>query len=451
MVASKNRGKKSRSSKSGGGHVSGNPGKRAADEFERLLKVVYGPSDPAARSWWDASAADVVASAHRLEAVGGLLALEDAACRLLGEEMALRVEREDGGLDLPGWLKTVADRAAVHLQDSGSDADAPARSDDTASRLLLHVIVSTGTDRAAKAAKAHLDKHKRTTAAAAFAERYPWAAKASSARPTGGALAAVDAYGSRYLLVAPFQTPGDESTAHWYAWDIDLCDTQRVVGAGVFTDPDNALADWKDAVGATTAANSTMSPVSDPATIRDLLDDCLRHELVGGSIMGDETADLLSEYFRMRSRAHHLFRSLPGRKSDPRATADRKRHATSHTDHAVEEFSAWFRDHHPGDDLDEDIAATLATDWLGTGPAFARFSCSPHRVRATTSVLHDSYENEAAAAIRALLPAWITWCATKTGLPTTLTERSLAEAQHSVPAPRATPDLGRPEAPRIAE
>jgi hypothetical protein len=45
---------------------------------------------------------------------------------------------------------------------------------------------------------------------------------ADGARPAGDPLIACDAYGSRYLLVAPFGYDGEE-VDHWYAWDIDSC------------------------------------------------------------------------------------------------------------------------------------------------------------------------------------------------------------------------------------
>jgi len=235
-----------------------------------------------------------------------------------------------------------------------------------------------------------------------------------------------------------------------------LSDTQRAVAPAVFADPDSALADWKAAVGADTTARSTLAPINEPATIRELLDDCLLRETFGGSVMGDEPIDLLSEYFRMRSRARQLSRSWPGHNADPHAAARWKADAHADTDEMLSEFGNWHRERHADRDLDEDATATLTFEWLGTGPRIARFSCSPHRIRMMTSFIWDSYEDDDASSICALLPEWVTWCAEKTGLTPALTDRSLAEAHRSTTVSRSTRDTDHDDAdhdanPRTAE
>lgn len=405
------------------------------------MATLFGKVAPEARSWWDASAAAVLAGAHRLDPVDGPLALENAACRLLGEELALRLESEDGGFDLPAWLATVADQAAERFRDSG----------DLSSGLLLHAIEAVGSDRAARTAKAHLAKLKQTTAATELATQHPWAAAMSPARPSGGVQVAVDGYGSRYLLVAPFQTLGDVASAHWYAWDIDLCDTQRVVAAAVFTDPDAALADWRAAVGTATTSDSELSPGTEPAVIRELLADCLMRETFGGSLMGDEKIDLLSEYFRARSRATQLSRTMPGHNPDPQATVRWNTGTHTNADKVLDEFGRWFSERNATADFNEDTAATLIVDWLGIGPSVARFSCSPHRISTLAAFIWDSYEDETAANICALLPEWVAWCAETTGLAPALTDRALAAARQSTTLTRSTVKLDQLTEPRIAE
>ena len=69
---------------------------------------------------------------------------------------------------------------------------------------------------------------------------------APATRPTapgaaGDPLVARDAYGSRFLLVAPFSYDGG-APDHWYAWDIDSCWILAVAGAGVFGSAEDALA-----------------------------------------------------------------------------------------------------------------------------------------------------------------------------------------------------------------
>jgi hypothetical protein len=63
---------------------------------------------------------------------------------------------------------------------------------------------------------------------------------ANPARLAGEPVFARDAYGSRFLLAAPFGYGQDEPD-HWYAWDIDMCGLDTVVGAGVFGSAKEAL------------------------------------------------------------------------------------------------------------------------------------------------------------------------------------------------------------------
>jgi len=94
---------------------------------------------------------------------------------------------------------------------------------------------------------------------------------ADGCRAAGDPLVARDAYGSRFLLVAPFGDDG-EAPDHWYAWDIDSCWILTVAGAGVFGSAQAALAEWKHAVGP--AAGTALSPSASETTAR-LLAPCL--------------------------------------------------------------------------------------------------------------------------------------------------------------------------------
>jgi hypothetical protein len=85
-------------------------------------------------------------------------------------------------------------------------------------------------------------------------------------RPTGEALAARDVYGSRFLLMAPFSYDGG-APDHWYAWDIDVCWIAVVVGAGVFGSAEDALREWRDAVGPS-ASGAAPSPCAAGMTAR---------------------------------------------------------------------------------------------------------------------------------------------------------------------------------------
>jgi hypothetical protein len=92
-------------------------------------------------------------------------------------------------------------------------------------------------------------------------------------RPAGEPLVASDVYGSRRLVMAPFGCDG-RAPDHWYAWDIDVCWIAVVAGAGVFASAEEALREWRDAVGpAVSGAALSSCPAGMTA---QLLGSCLR-------------------------------------------------------------------------------------------------------------------------------------------------------------------------------
>jgi len=127
----------------------------------------------------------------------------------------------------------------------------------------------------------------------------------------GEALVARDAYGSRFLLAVPFSSgavPGEGG--HWYAWDVDTCWLVTVVGAGTFGFAEDALTEWRDAVGMT-AADARLSPCPGELTAW-LLGPSARTGLLGEMLAGGEQRELIREYFRSRRRGQLVLASLPG-------------------------------------------------------------------------------------------------------------------------------------------
>ena len=125
---------------------------------------------------------------------------------------------------------------------------------------------------------------------------------ADGCRAAGDPLVARDAYGSRFLLVAPFGYDG-EAPDHWYAWDIDSCWIVTVAGAGAFGSAEDALAEWQHAVGP--AAGTSLSP-STPETTARLLAPCLDTGPLSDILQGSEPRELIREYYRLRRRARSL-------------------------------------------------------------------------------------------------------------------------------------------------
>ena len=166
-------------------------------------------------------------------------------------------------------------------------------------------------------------------------------------RPTAGEpLVASDVYGSRRLLMAPFSCDGG-APDHWYAWDIDLCWIAVVVGAGVFASAEDALREWRDAVG---PAASGSAPSSCPAGMTaQLLAPCLRTGPLADMLQGNEPRDLIREYYRLQRRARDLTGS-----TDPAGGSSR-----FDAGHAPDAFLDWYATRH--DDVPAAVAEATAT------------------------------------------------------------------------------------------
>jgi hypothetical protein len=98
---------------------------------------------------------------------------------------------------------------------------------------------------------------------------------------------------------------------HWYAWDIDLCWIAVVAGAGVFASAQDALREWRDAVGpAASGAALSSCPAGRTA---QLLGPYLRTGPLADMLQGNEPRDLIREYYRLRRRAagRHPGRTRP--------------------------------------------------------------------------------------------------------------------------------------------
>ena len=249
--------------------------------------------------------------------------------------------------------------------------------------------------------------------------------QADGCRATGDALVARDAYGSRFLLAAPFGYDG-EAPDHWYAWDIDSCWLLAVVGAGTFGSAEDALAEWQHAVGP--AAGTALSP-SAPETTARLLAHCLQTGPRSGMLEGSEPRELIREYYRLRQRAHVLA---------GRATAAGAAAPSSGDDHpcpAREAFLAWYAARH--DDVPQDPADAVDIVLDEWGPRAypeegSGYACSPHRIEMAARLIRDAYFPDHANAALRLLPEWTQWCIEQSGLNGDFASRSrgaaLAEA-----------------------
>jgi hypothetical protein len=251
-------------------------GKAGDSPLRDLAYALAGGAEP--RPWWDESYQRILAAARALTWPSRLVDLETQACRIVGDEFYERFNSQLTGLHPPQWLRALAEEtgAALRASVAGGTGDwrqlwallcglaltaPPGDTQSETARLTREHFPDikdpyvTARAEAGKAAKLLADRGLATGLGHL----------ADGCRAAGDPMVACDAYGSRFLLAAPFGYDG-ETPDHWYAWDIDSCWILTVVGAGAFGSAQDALAEWQHAVGP--AAGTALSPSTPETTAR---------------------------------------------------------------------------------------------------------------------------------------------------------------------------------------
>jgi hypothetical protein len=424
-VASKKR-KPSKPTKRGQGNgLSGNPQRRAQQLQERDAADLFrqqsrwaGSFNPGRRSWpwWSESHERVLAQVRATEWPARLLDIEALSGQLAGDEFYERLSAPGPGTGLTpgGWLHALAEAAikamGADLADDGKEWP-----------KLWAFCCGLADEESREELEAEADVIAERGLTPVPGIPVPWY------QPTAGAdfLVARDAYGARFLLIAPFSDPGQAADPdHWYAWDLDWCADGLVVAAGAYGSTVEAFAEWCVSAGPS-AATAELASCPPELGIR-LLDPALADSLQAESVFGDEPAEFLREIPRLSRRASTLTASL----SRLLTRAPSSLPATSR-DSAIEDFLDW----HAGNSADtRDQAAEalelLLAEWGPDVPPDERafYACSPHRIQACASILRDSYEPDWVNKALPLLPSWTQWCASKTSLDAEAAGRALATA-----------------------
>ena len=242
---------------------------------------------------------------------------------------------------------------------------------------------------------------------------------ADGAQPPGEALVARDVYGSRLLLTAPFGYDG-EAPDHWYAWDIDICWLNVTVGAGVFASAEDALREWRDAVGPA-AAQAVLSPCP-PEMTAGLLAPSLRTGVLADMLQGHEPRELIREYYRLRRRARDLTGSRSADTGPPQYDVGPARAA----------FLDWYGARHDGlAGAPDEATGIMLQEWGPDAHLDERslHACSPHRIEMTAQLIRDGYLADYANQALQLLPEWTQWCIERGGLDGDPAARSRAAAR----------------------
>jgi hypothetical protein len=430
------------------------PGKPEDSPLRDLAYALAGGAEP--RPWWSESHQRILAAARALPWPSRLVDLETQACQIVGDEFYERLNSRATGLHPPQWLRALAEETGAALRAAVAGGTGDWRQLWGLLRGLALTAPPGETDsETAKLARARFPdiKDPYVTALAEAGQAAKLLADrglasgigqpADGSRAAGDPLVACDAYGSRFLLVAPFGYDG-EAPDHWYAWDIDSCWIIIVVGAGAFGTAQDALAEWQNAVGP--AAGRALSP-SPPETTARLLAPCLETGPLSDMLQGNEPRELIREYYRLRRRA----RSLTGAMTASAAAA------TSGGDDpgpVHEAFLGWYAARH--DDVLQGAADAVDTILHEWGPSAhpaerSRYACSPHRIEMASHLIREGYFPDYANAALRLLPEWTQWCIEQSGLTGEFAARAraatLTEATALVDEETHHPAAERDEAP----
>jgi hypothetical protein len=392
-----------------------------------------------AEAWWRESHERILALAHALTWPTRLVDLETQTCQIVGDEFYDRLRSPGTGLHPAQWLRALAEATGVALR------TAPAQGADDWQKpwaLLCGLALTaprTPADAVHETIRERLpefpDIKDPLETALAEAERFAKLAAdrgvkadlddlADGCRPAGEPLVAGDAYGSRRLVMAPFSYDGG-APDHWYAWDIDLCWIDVVVGADVFASAEDALREWRDAVGpAASGAALSSCPVG---MTSQLLAPCLSTGPLADMLQGNEPRDLIREYYRLRRRARDLTGSADAAAGSSPFDAG----------HAPDAFLNWYATRH--DDVPGAVAQATATVHEEWGPheypdERSFYACSPHRIEMAAHLIRGSYFADYANPALRLLPEWTQWCIERTGLEGEAAARSREAARSAASA-----------------
>jgi len=411
-----------------------------AEALRDLAYLLAGGTEEAV--WWRDSHERVLGQARELAWPTGLRDIEDQTCDLVGGQYHDNLRAQDNGHHQAQWLRALAEHAGTALRAAIADggewrplwtllygmaltAPAPPTGDEVDIALREEF---PGIRDPYETAVAELEKATVLLSSPQRAGVPPVTFPVSGPRPAGISLVARDAYGSRFLVAAPFGYEADVPD-HWYAWDVDTCWVLSVVAAGTFSSAEEALAEWRAAVG--TAAGRELSP-ADPVLLSELLGPCLLTGPFSEMLTGNEPRELIRELYRMRRRARALAAASGTAEEAQASEAQSDRAAGAH-----KEFRAWYRTRHPG--APKGIAATAESIIEAWGPGNSLderefYACSPFRVAMTAHLIGDSYESAWASRAIRLLPEWTQWCAEQSGLPGHLAAPSIAAARAAADA-----------------
>lgn len=381
------------------------------DDMSRVLEGNPKPSE-----WWPESFERVLERARAADWPADPAGIEETTCAIIGAQLTDNFAAHETGHHNTPWLLALTGHVEALLEEPGDDWR-------PLWALLRGLVLTMPFD---VLGEQGIDGATALTARGLAEGEWP----VPEAIPAGTPLIAKDTYGCRFLVAAPFGYAEGE-TDHWYAWDVDACWLTIVVAAGTFGSAEEALAEWRGAVGAP-AAGTNFGPESGPGGARLtglLLSHCLDSSPVMDMPEGGEPDELLREYFRSRHRAQALRTEgmiIPAAEGPADGAEVRTRKIR-------DEFRQWHADRAGTRGAKVAQAAeTIIGEWgpqqfLGEDDLFR--GCSPHRVEYAAHMISNGYLEDYADRALRLLPDWVQWCASRGGLSDEDTSRAVDAAR----------------------
>ena len=410
-------------------------GKPENSAMRELAYALAGGAKPA--PWWSASHERVLASARALDWPAQTLDVEAQACRIVGDEFYEMLNSAVTGLAPAQWLVSLAEKAGAALNTAirNGDGDWEQLWALLCGLALISPAGDTGSENAKLAREQFPDiKDPYETALAEagkgaklLADRglVPGiGAPADGCRPAGAPLVARDAYGSRFLVAAPFGYGQDQGGSgdgpdHWYTWDIDWCWTTLSWEPGRPGRPRRRCANGRTPSGPRPPARRC--PRARPRRPPCCWSPALQTGPLSDVLQGSEPRELIREFYRLRRRARVLAAASSAGAASPGTSGGTSgAFDTFDADDAGqlrEAFLAWYTARHGVTPQGED-ADTIIQEW---GPRKLPdqswfYACSPHRIEMTAILIRDGYLAGYANAALRLLPEWTQWCIERSGL-----------------------------------
>jgi hypothetical protein len=378
--------------------------------------------------WFDESLTAVLDGAGVLMAARGPRELEDAAARLLGEQLYRRLELRESGLWFDWWFTELADAAVARARDAITAGEPDAWQPCV---RLLHALTGLGSPALAGAAQARLGQATKSLPRNLTEPQPRWLYLLAKITATGQLWQMHDRYGGRIAVIAGFTYPGGTDPSV-FLFDIDACGFTRLAGAGSFDDVEQAAAAWRASAGRD-AEGTVPLPVQAPQRLHALL-----HWNEGEeTLRGDEPRPVMDNWFRARRRLHDLAHALQKQRTP--LPAWRSLYQDVDAEPSIEAFTTWYTQRH-GHAPDPEATSALAYEWLeGRLPGTERV-VAPARVRFIRNLISDWIPDDPVTiGVTTLLPDWVRWNGEQDNLPAHLLDPAIAAAAAATVLQRSQP------------